>query len=189
MSIIGQQAPHFAGEAAHNGEIVNISLDDFKGKFLVLFFYPLDFTFVCPTELVAFNDRLADFKKLGAEVVGCSVDSVHTHLAWMRTPRSEAGVGELDYPLLSDISRQIGTAYDTMIGDVALRGVFIIDPDGVVQSATINNHPVGRNIDDILRTVKAAAHVREHGDVCPANWQEGQEGMAATLDGVKKTIN
>jgi alkyl hydroperoxide reductase subunit AhpC len=189
MSIIGQQAPHFAGQAAKNGEIVNISLSDYKGKFLVLFFYPLDFTFVCPTELVAFNDRMKDFKALNAEVLGVSVDSVHTHLAWMRTPRSEAGVGELDYPLLADLSKQVARDYDVLTGDVALRGVFVIDPDGVVQSATINNLPVGRNIEEVLRTVKAAAHVREHGDVCPANWQEGQHGMAATLDGVKKTIN
>jgi len=189
MSIIGQQAPHFAGQAAKNGEIVNISLSDYKGKFLVLFFYPLDFTFVCPTELVAFNDRMKDFKALNAEVLGVSVDSVHTHLAWMRTPRSEAGVGELDYPLLADLSKQVARDYDVLTGDVALRGVFVIDPDGVVQSATINNLSVGRNIEEVLRTVKAAAHVREHGDVCPANWQEGQHGMAATLDGVKKTIN
>jgi peroxiredoxin (alkyl hydroperoxide reductase subunit C) len=188
MSIIGRQAPHFEGQAAHNGEIVDISLDDFKGKFLVLFFYPLDFTFVCPTELVAVNDKLEDFKALGAEVVGVSVDSVHTHLAWMRTPRSEAGVGELGYPLVSDLSRKICTDYDVLIGDVALRGVFVIDPDGIIQSATINNDPVGRNVDEVLRTVKAAAHVREHGVVCPANWKDGDAGMAASLEGVKSTI-
>ena len=188
MSIIGQQAPHFSAPAAKNGEIVNISLDDFKGKFLVLFFYPLDFTFVCPTELVAFNDRLADFQALNAEVLGVSVDSVHTHLAWMRTPRSEAGVGELDYPLLADLSKQVARDYDVLHGDVALRGVFVIDPDGIVQSATIDNLSVGRNIEEVIRTVRAAAHVREHGDVCPANWQDG-DGMEESLAGVKKTIN
>ncbi len=188
MSIIGKKAPHFEGEAAKNGEIVNISLDQYAGKWLVLFFYPLDFTFVCPTELVAFSDRAADFEAAGAELLGVSVDSVHTHLAWMRTPREEAGVGNLNYPLLSDINKTIAADYDVLHEGVALRGVFIIDPDGVVQSATINNLSVGRNVDEVLRTLKAYQHVREHGDTCPANWQEGQEGMAATLDAVKQVI-
>jgi len=188
MSIIGNAAPHFEGEAAKDGEIVNISLSDFKGKWLVLFFYPLDFTFVCPTELVAFSDRIEDFKAMGAELVGVSVDSVHTHLAWMRTPRSEAGVGELGYPLLSDISKDIAKSYDVLHGDVALRGVFLIDPEGTVQTATVNNLPVGRNVDEVLRTLKAYQYVAEHGGTCPANWQDGQDGMDASLDGVKKVI-
>jgi peroxiredoxin (alkyl hydroperoxide reductase subunit C) len=188
MSIIGNAAPHFAGEAAKEGEIVQISLDDYKGRWLVLFFYPLDFTFVCPTELVAFNDRLGDFKALGAELLGVSVDSPHTHLAWMRTPRSQAGVGELEYPLLSDMSRDVSRAYDVLHGDVALRGVFLIDPEGIVQTATVNNLPVGRNVEEVLRTLKAYQYVREHGGTCPANWDEGKEGMDASLDGVKKVI-
>lgn len=188
MSIIGKPAPHFAGDAAKDGEIVQISLDDFKGKWLVLFFYPLDFTFVCPTELVAFSEAAAQFRAAGAEIVGCSVDSVHTHLAWMRTPRSEAGVGELDYPLLADLSKEIAAAYDVLLGDVALRGVFLIDPDGVVQTATINNLDVGRNVAEVFRTLKAYQYARETGNVCPANWEDGQEGMAASLDGVKGVI-
>jgi peroxiredoxin (alkyl hydroperoxide reductase subunit C) len=188
MSIIGNAAPNFEAEAAKGGEIVNISLDNYRGKWLVLFFYPLDFTFVCPTELVAFSDRVDEFRALDAELLGVSVDSVHTHLAWMRTPRSQAGVGELAYPLLSDISKEISKAYDVLHGDVALRGVFIIDPDGNVQSATVNNLAVGRNVDEVLRTLKAYQYVAEHGGTCPVNWQAGQDGMDATLEGVKKVI-
>ena len=188
MSIVGKPAPHFSGPAAKDGEIINISLDTYKGRWLVLFFYPLDFTFVCPTEIVAFSDRHDEFHKLGADVLGVSVDSVHTHLAYMRTPRSQAGVGELNYPLLSDISKKIAEDYGVLMNDVALRGVFVIDPAGTVQSATINNLSVGRNVDEVLRTLKAFQYVTEHGGTCPANWEEGQEGMSASLDGVKSKI-
>jgi len=188
MSIIGNKAPFFEADAAFNGEISKISLDDYKGKWLVLFFYPLDFTFVCPTELVAFSDAAAKFEEAGAAILGCSVDSAHTHLAWMRTPRSEAGVGELKYPLLADLGGKIASAYDVLAGDVALRGVFIIDPEGTVMSATINNLPIGRNVDEVYRTLKAGQFVQENGVVCPANWSVGDEGMEASLDGVKATI-
>lgn len=189
MSIIGKPAPHFSGEAAKEGEIVNISLEDYKGKWLVLFFYPLDFTFVCPTEVVSFSDRASEFNALGAEILGVSVDSVHTHLAWMRTPRSQAGVGDLNYPLFSDLNKEVAQAYDVLDGDVALRGVFIIDPDGMVQSGTVNNLPVGRNLDEVLRTLQGYQFVKSSGDVCPANWQQGDAGMAATLEGVKSVIS
>ncbi|MEN9785085.1 MAG: hypothetical protein RLZZ299_349 [Pseudomonadota bacterium] len=188
MSIIGQPAPAFAGQAAFKGEIKNVSLEDYKGKWLVLVFYPLDFTFVCPTELVAFSDAAHKFKEAGCELLGVSVDSVHTHLAWMRTPRSEAGVGELEYPLFADLTKKMCADYDVLAGAVAFRGVFIIDPDGNVQSATVNNLPVGRNVDEVLRTVKAYQFVKKTGNVCPANWKEGDEGMRATLDGVKSVI-
>lgn len=189
MSIIGNKAPHFEGDAALAGEITKISLDDYKGRWLVLFFYPLDFTFVCPTEIVAFDDAAADFKAANCDIVGVSVDSVHTHLAWTRTPREEAGVGELSYPLLSDLGGRIASAYDVLNGDVALRGVFIIDPEGTVQSATVNFLPIGRNVAEVLRTLKAAQYVASSGNVCQANWQDGDEGMAATLDGVKGKIS
>lgn len=189
MSIIGNAAPDFRAEAAKDGEIVEIGLSDFKNRWLVLFFYPLDFTFVCPTELVAFSDRAEDFRAVGCDLLGVSVDSVHTHLAWMRTPRSQAGVGDLAYPLLSDLNKDIARAYDVLAPDgVALRGVFLIDPDGNVQTATINNLPVGRNVDEVLRTVKAYQYVRANGGTCPANWQEGQQGMEMSLEGVKKVI-
>jgi peroxiredoxin 2/4 len=184
MSVIGKPAPKFSGQAAHNGEIVNISLDDYKGKWVVLFFYPLDFTFVCPTEIVAFHDQHEQFKAANAVVIGCSVDSVHTHLAYMRTPRNQAGVGDLAYPLLADLNKEIARAYDVLDGDVALRGAFIIDPNGVVLSAVINSGGVGRNVAEILRTLKAYQYVAEHGGTCPANWQEGQEGMEKSLKGV-----
>jgi alkyl hydroperoxide reductase subunit AhpC len=188
MSIIGQRAPEFSGKAALHGEITDLSLADFKGKWLVLFFYPLDFTFVCPTELVAFDKAFNRFKAAGAEIVGVSVDSVHTHLAWTRTPRSEAGVGDLSYPLLSDLGGRVAAAYDVLNGDVAMRGVFIIDPEGTVQSGTVNFLPIGRNVDEVYRTLRAAQHVATTGNVCQANWQDGDEGMSATLDGVKATI-
>jgi alkyl hydroperoxide reductase subunit AhpC len=189
MSIIGKPAPAFSGPAALNGDITNISLGDYAGKWLVLFFYPLDFTFVCPTEIVAFNNALPEFQAVGAELLGCSVDSVHTHLAYLRAPREEAGLGGLDFPLLSDITKQIATDYDVLNGAVALRGVFIIDPKGNVQSAIVNNLSVGRNVNEVLRTLKAFQYTVEHGEVCPANWAEGAEGMAASLDGVKGVIN
>lgn len=188
MSIIGNKAPAFAGKAALHGEITDISLDDYKGKWLVLFFYPLDFTFVCPTEIVAFDEAAAKFKEAGAEIVGVSVDSVHTHLAWTRTSRDEAGVGDLSYPLLSDLGGRIAAAYDVLNGDVALRGVFVIDPEGTIQSATVNFLPIGRNVGEVYRVLKAAQYVAETGNVCQANWEDGDEGMAATLEGVKSTI-
>ncbi len=188
MSIIGNKAPEFSGDAALEGEITKVSLSDYKGKWLVLFFYPLDFTFVCPTEIVAFDNARERFSAAGAEIVGVSVDSVHTHLAWTRTPRSEAGVGELGYPLVSDLGGRIASAYDVLNGDVALRGVFIIDPEGVVQSATVNFLPIGRNVGEVYRTLRAAQYVATSGNVCQANWADGDEGMAATLEGVKSKI-
>ena len=188
MSIIGSKAPAFSSQAAHLGETRKISLDDYAGKWLVLFFYPLDFTFVCPTEIVAFDEAYDKFKAAGAEILGVSVDSVHTHLAWMRTPRSEAGVGELKYPLLSDLGGRIAAAYDVLLDDKALRGVFVIDPNGVVQSATVNFLPIGRNIEEVFRTLKAAQYVQTSGNVCQANWNEGDEGMKATLTGVAGVI-
>ena len=189
MSIIGNAAPSFSADAAKSGEIVKISLDDYKGKWLTLFFYPLDFTFVCPTELVAFSDRADDFRAAGCEILGVSVDSAHTHLAWMRTPRNEAGVGNLNYPLLQDIGGEIASSYDVLAGGgIAFRGLFLIDPEGTVQHATVNNLPVGRNVDEVLRTLHAFQFTKESGNVCPANWSKGDAGMAASLDGVKSHI-
>jgi alkyl hydroperoxide reductase subunit AhpC len=189
MSIIGKQAPAWAGPAAKGGEIVNLSAETLKGKWYVLFFYPLDFTFVCPTEIVSYDAAYEKFAALGAEVIGCSVDSVHTHLAYQRTPRSDAGVGQLKLPLLADLDKKIMNAFDVAdaAGDKALRATFVVDPDGVVQAASINNLSIGRNIDETLRLVEAAKYTREHGEVCPANWHGGK-GMAASLDGVKGVI-
>lgn len=186
--LVGLQAPDFTATAVVDQEFKEVTLSSYRGKYVVLFFYPLDFTFVCPTEIVAFDDAHAKFQAAGAEIVGCSVDSVHTHLAYTRTPRNQAGVGELNFPLLSDLGGRIASSYDVLFGDKSLRGVFIIDPDGVVQSATVNFLPIGRNVDEVFRTLRAAQYVRESGNVCPANWQDGDAGMAESLDGVKSTI-
>jgi peroxiredoxin (alkyl hydroperoxide reductase subunit C) len=191
MSIIGKQAPAWSGDAAFQGEAITLSSEGLKGKWYVLFFYPLDFTFVCPTEIVGYDAHYDKFKAAGAEVIGCSVDSVHCHLAYMRTPRSEAGVGELKYALLSDLNKDIMQAFDVVDsdGNKALRATFIVDPEGIVQSATINNLSIGRNIDETYRLFRAAQHARSAGNVCPANWQEGDAGMATTLEGVRGHIN
>lgn len=188
MSLIGNKAPEFSGKAALQGDIIDLSLSDFAGEWLVLFFYPLDFTFVSPTEIVAFNDAYPRFKELGAEIVGVSVDSVHTHLAYLRTPRSEGGLGGIDFPLLADLGKQTAADYDVLNGDVALRGVYIIDPEGIVQSGTVNNLSVGRNIDEVLRTLQAFQYAAEHGEVCPANWGSEDKGMSETLEGVAGVI-
>ena len=188
MSIIGNPAPHFGGDAALHGEIIKLDSNDFKGKWVVLFFYPLDFTFVCPTEIVAFDGAYEQFKAANAEIIGCSVDSVHTHLAYLRTPRADAGVGPLKFPLLADLDKSIAAKFDVLRESKALRGVFIIDPDGVVQSATINNLSVGRNVAEVYRTLKGFQHTRENGDTCPANWQDGDAGMGDNLAAVAQTI-
>jgi alkyl hydroperoxide reductase subunit AhpC len=190
MSIIGKQAPNWSGSAALHGEVVNLSAEGLKGRWYVLFFYPLDFTFVCPTEIVGYDNAYAKFQAAGAEVIGCSVDSVHSHLAYTRTAREDAGVGALRFPLLADLSKEIMNGFDVAdaTGHKALRATFIVDPAGVVQSATINNLSIGRNIEETYRTLRAAQHTAEVGDVCPANWQEGDDGMAASLAGVKTVI-
>ncbi|XP_011505172.1 PREDICTED: peroxiredoxin-2 [Ceratosolen solmsi marchali] len=171
---IAKPAPDFSGTAVINGEFKNIKLKDYHGKYIVLFFYPLNFTFVCPTELIAFSDKMAEFKKLNTEVIGVSTDSHFSHLAWTNTPKNEGGLGgDLGYPLLSDLSRKISVAYNVLIPDegIALRGLFIIDKDGILRQITVNDLPVGRSVDEILRLVKAFQFVEQHGEVCPANWQ------------------
>lgn len=176
--IVGKPAPQFKAEAVQNGAFKTLQLEDFKGKWLVLFFYPLDFTFVCPTEILAFSDRYDEFRKLNADVVGVSVDSHFTHLAWTERPRNLGGIEGLRYALLADLSKKISADYGVLAdGGIALRGLFIIDPDGVVQHATINNLGVGRSVDEALRVLQAFQFVRENGEVCPANWKPGAETM------------
>ncbi|KAM7537151.1 hypothetical protein Aperf_G00000077596 [Anoplocephala perfoliata] len=169
---VTQKAPNFAGTAVVNGQFKEIELRDFIGKYLVLFFYPLDFTFVCPTELIAFSDRIEEFKKIGCNVVGVSTDSQFSHLSWINMPRKAGGLGGLSYPLLSDYKKQISRDYDVLLEEqgVALRGLFIIDHDGVIRNMTVNDLPVGRSVDETLRLVKAFQFVDENGEVCPANW-------------------
>jgi peroxiredoxin (alkyl hydroperoxide reductase subunit C) len=186
QAAIGKPAPRFALEAVQGADFRTIKLDDFKGKWLIVFFYPLDFTFVCPTEICAFSDRVSDFRKSGAEIIGVSIDSKFTHLAWTQRPRREGGIEGLQFPLLSDMNKQMSRDYGVLSDDgVALRGLFIIDPDGIVQHATVNNLPVGRNVDETLRVLHAFQHVREHGDVCPANWEPGHPTMIPDVQASK----
>jgi peroxiredoxin (alkyl hydroperoxide reductase subunit C) len=182
--IVGRKAPEFALEGVLNGKFHTYRLSDYKGKWVVLFFYPLDFTFVCPTEILAFSDRLAEFKKVGAEVLGASVDSKFSHLAWTEKPREEGGIKSLAYPLLEDLKKELAEEYGVLdeAGAVALRGLFLIDPDGIVQHATVNNLGVGRSVDETLRVLQAFQFVREHGEVCPADWKPGAKTMKADWD-------
>jgi len=176
-AMISKPAPFFSGTSVLNGEFKELTLDDFKGKYLVFFFYPLDFTFVCPTEILAFNDRVEEFRKIGAEVVGCSVDSHFTHLAWMNTPRTEGGLGKLNIPLLSDLTKQISKDYGVYLEDngISLRGLFIIDDKGILRQITMNDLPVGRSVDETLRLVQAFQYTDKHGEVCPAGWKPGAD--------------
>jgi len=180
-------APDFKGQAVVGKEFREICLGDYKGKWLVLFFYPLDFTFVCPTEICSFSDRAGEFKEIGTEVVACSVDSHFTHLAWVNTPRNRGGLGELNIPLLSDLTKKISTDYNVLLdGGIALRGLFVIDPKGVVRSTIINDLPVGRNVDEALRIINAFQFVERHGEVCPANWKPGEKTMKPDPEGSKE---
>ncbi|WP_448602182.1 peroxiredoxin [Thermoleptolyngbya sp.] len=177
---VGQAAPDFTAEAVVDQEFKTIKLSDYRGKYVVLFFYPLDFTFVCPTEITAFSDRHADFKAINTEILGVSVDSVFSHLAWIQTDRKSGGVGDLNYPLVADIKKEVSAAYNVLDPEagVALRGLFIIDKDGIIQHATINNLAFGRNVDETLRVLQAIQYVQSHPDeVCPANWKPGDATM------------
>lgn len=178
---VGQPAPDFSATAVYDMEFKTVKLSDYRGKkYMVLFFYPLDFTFVCPTEITAFSDRYDDFAKLDTEILGVSVDSEYSHLAWIQTDRKAGGVGELRYPLVSDLKKEISAAYNVLDPEagVALRGLFIIDKEGIIQHATINNLAFGRSVDETLRTLQAIQYVQSHPDeVCPANWQPGQKTM------------
>ncbi|KAM9617699.1 thioredoxin-dependent peroxide reductase, mitochondrial isoform 1-T1 [Trichechus inunguis] len=169
---VTQHAPYFKGTAVVHEEFKELSLDDFKGKYLVLFFYPLDFTFVCPTEIVAFSDKANEFHDVNCEVVAVSVDSHFSHLAWINTPRKNGGLGHMNIPLLSDLTKQISRDYGVLLENpgLALRGLFIIDPNGVIKHLSVNDLPVGRSVDETLRLVKAFQFVEAHGEVCPANW-------------------
>jgi alkyl hydroperoxide reductase subunit AhpC len=186
--LVAQQAPEFKAQAVMpDGSFEEISLSDYRGKYVVLFFYPLDFTFVCPTEIIAFSERAAEFEALGAQVIGVSIDSHFSHLAWRNTPRSEGGIGEIAYPLVADLDKKIAEAYDVLLdAGIALRGLFLIDKDGVVQHQVVNNLPLGRSVDEALRMVKALQFFEANGEVCPANWQEGARTIKPTPDDSKE---
>ena len=186
-ALVGQKAPDFSVTAVKGGEVLeDFTLSQFQGKkYVVLFFYPLDFTYVCPTELHEFQNKLADFEKAGAEVVAASTDSHFSHLAWLGTPRKEGGIEGVSYPILSDFNKTVSRDYGVLTdAGVALRGTFIIDKQGVVQSEVVNNLDLGRNVDETLRTLKALQFTEEHGEVCPAGWKEGKAAMSPDGEGV-----
>ena len=190
--LVGKQAPDFKALAVlGNNEIKEVTFSEhIKGKYAVLFFYPLDFTFVCPSELIVFDHRLAEFKQRGVEVVGCSIDSQFTHLAWKNTPVEKGGIGQVGYPLVADIKHEICQAYDVEAAPgVAFRGSFLIDKAGVVRHQVVNDLPLGRNIDEMLRMVDALQFTEEHGEVCPAGWNKGKKGMTASPEGVAKYLS
>lgn len=185
--LVGKQAPDFKATAVVGGDFQDVTLSQYRGKNVLLFFYPLDFTFVCPTELHAFQEKLEDFKKLNTEVLGVSIDSQFSHLAWLNTPKADGGIAGVKYPLVSDINKTIARDYDVMVAGagVAYRGAFLIDKEGVVRHQTVNDLPLGRNIDEFLRLIEALAFHDEHGEVCPANWEKGKKGMKPDQSGLK----
>lgn len=178
----GQPAPDFAGTAVVNGEFKDIKLSDYEGKYVVLFFYPADFTFVCPTEILAFNDRLKEFTDIGAEVIGVSCDTKFTHLAWTKVSRKEGGVGNLNLTLLSDRTQAVARAYGVLqeSSGNSFRGLFVIDPKGNLRIIVVHDMPVGRSVDEVIRVVQALKFTDKHGEVCPANWKPGSDTIKAT---------
>nr|VFJ97045.1 MAG: peroxiredoxin (alkyl hydroperoxide reductase subunit C) [Candidatus Kentron sp. H]VFJ97651.1 MAG: peroxiredoxin (alkyl hydroperoxide reductase subunit C) [Candidatus Kentron sp. H]VFK02917.1 MAG: peroxiredoxin (alkyl hydroperoxide reductase subunit C) [Candidatus Kentron sp. H] len=185
--LVTKPAPEFTSIAVmpDNSVKEDFQLADYRGKYVVLFFYPLDFTFVCPSEIIAFDHRLDEFKSRNVQVIGVSIDSHFTHLAWKNTPINQGGIGNVRYPLVADISKEVTQAYDVETAPgIALRGSFLIDREGVVRHQVVNDLPLGRNIDEMLRLVDALQFTEEHGEVCPAGWQKGKSGMKASTEGV-----
>ena len=185
-TLVTKEAPEFAAQAVMpDNSFAELKLSSYRGTYVVLFFYPLDFTFVCPSEIIAFDAALAKFEKKNAQVIGVSVDSHFTHLAWKGTPRNQGGIGPIKYPLVADLTKQIARDYGVLLdGGVALRGLFLIDKAGVVRHALINDLPIGRSVDEALRVLDALQFHEQHGDVCPANWHAGEEAMKPTAAGV-----
>jgi peroxiredoxin (alkyl hydroperoxide reductase subunit C) len=187
MSLVTKKAPDFATTAVMtDGSFRELSLADYHGQYVILFFWPLNFTFVCPTEIIAFSDAAKEFAKRGVQLLGCSTDSHFAHLAWRNMPRSEGGIGEVDFPLLADTRRAISEAYGVLLPDgIALRGLFLIDKNGVVRHELVNDLPLGRSVDEALRLVDALQFFEQNGEVCPANWNKGQSGMKPNAEGLK----
>lgn len=186
--LVGKRAPDFKAKAVVQGRIEeNFSLSMLRGKYVLLFFYPLDFTFVCPTELHAFQERLADFKERNTELLACSVDSHFSHLAWLNTPKSLGGIAGISYPLIADIKKTIAESYGVLKEEegIAYRGLFLIDKEGIVRHQLINDMPLGRSVDEELRTLDALIYHEKHGEVCPANWQRGRQSLKATQEGLE----
>lgn len=206
-TLVGKKAPSFKATAVVNGNdfVADFSLDQFVGeKYVLFFFYPLDFTFVCPTEILAFQEKLAEFEKRNVAVVGCSVDSEFSHWAWLNTEKKNGGIKGVKFPLVADLSKTIAENYGVLAGEyevneegqssfagapVAYRGLFLIDKNGVVRHQLVNDLPLGRNVDEAIRMVDALAHFEEFGEVCPANWKEGEEAMKASAEGVASYLS
>ena len=206
-SLVGKLAPDFDATAVVNGhEIVqDFSLSQYRGnKYVVFFFYPMDFTFVCPTELHAFQEKLDEFEKRNVAVIGCSVDSEYSHFSWLQMPKKEGGIQGVKYPIVSDFSKEISENYGVLAGDysldengkikyegapVAYRGLFLIDKEGIVRHMVINDLPLGRNVDEVLRMVDALQHFEENGEVCPANWSKGKDALKATDEGISDYLS
>ncbi len=185
--LIGKKAPHFEAKAVAKGKIFEkFSLQDYSGKYVVFFFYPLNFTFVCPTELHAFQEKLAEFEERDAAVVACSVDSWPSHHAWLSTPKEKGGIQGVTYPIVSDLSKSIAEEFQVLDKDegIAYRGLFLIDREGIVRHASVNDLPLGRNVEETLRTLDALIYHEKHGAVCPANWKEGEKTMQPTQKGL-----
>lgn len=190
--LVGKPAPDFTAKAVMGDNEINETFNlktQIKGKYALVFFYPLDFTFVCPTEILAFDHRLDEFKERNVEIIGVSVDSQFTHLAWKGTPVEKGGLGQVRFPLVADLSKSIARDYDVLKDDeVALRGTFLIDRDGIVQHQVVNNLGLGRNIDEAIRMVDALQFTEKHGEVCPAGWNKGKVGMKASTTGVAEYL-
>jgi peroxiredoxin (alkyl hydroperoxide reductase subunit C) len=184
--LVTKEAPDFTAQAVMpDNSFAEIKLSSFRGKYVVLFFYPLDFTFVCPSEILAFNKAVKVFAKKNAQVLGVSVDSHFTHWAWRQTPVNKGGIGEIAFPLVADLNKKIARDYDVLLNDsVALRGLFLIDQKGIVRHQLVNDLPLGRNVEEAVRLLDALTFTEEHGEVCPANWKEGDEAMKPTAEGV-----
>jgi peroxiredoxin (alkyl hydroperoxide reductase subunit C) len=185
-TLVTKEAPDFTAQAVMpDNTFKELTLSSYRGKYVVLYFYPLDFTFVCPSEIIAFDKKLEEFKSKNCEVIGVSVDSHFTHLAWKNTPRNQGGIGNVQYPLVADLTKTIARDYEVLLDDaIALRGLFLIDKDGVIQHAVVNNLPLGRNVDEALRMLDALQFTEKHGEVCPANWKPGEDAMKPTAEGV-----
>ncbi len=185
-TLVTKEAPDFTTQAVMgDNTFEELKLSSYRGKYVVLYFYPLDFTFVCPSEIIAFDAELEKFKERNAEVIGVSVDSHFTHLAWKNTPRDQGGIGEINYPLVADLDKNISREYGILSDDsVALRGLFLIDKDGVVRHELVNDLGLGRSVEEAIRMLDALQFTEEHGEVCPANWHKGDEAMKPTADGV-----
>lgn len=188
--LVGKKAPEFKANTAFGKEVKEISLSSYQGKYVVLFFYPLDFTFVCPTELHAFQEKLSQFKDRNCEVLGCSVDSHFSHLAWLNTPKNQGGIQGVQYGIVSDLGGRIAREYDVLTeGGVAFRGLFLIDKKGVVRHQVVNDLPLGRSVEEALRMVDALQHYEQNGEVCPANWSKGKEAIRTTTESVANYLS